>query len=234
MLSVIHPISLSEQVVEQVRTAIIEGHLKPGDRITEAMLTEMLGISRTPIREALILLVREGLIVSAPNRATFVRAFTSADVMEIFTFRTALENFAGGLAMANPVTPSDVQYLRGSIAAQQTALASNDLKTVRSTDMAFHEYLVMRSGHAILLRNWREIVAQIAAVLYLRAEAIRDYDETQSIRDHSAIVDAYEARDIERLQTLNQQINQRVAAECIRAVQTSSPPDVPSRRKRNT
>lgn len=226
----IHSSSLSEQVVKRVRAAIIEGYLKPGDRITEAMLTEMLGISRTPIREALILLAREGLLVTEANKATFVRVFNSKDVTEIFTFRTTLENFAGELLISS-LNAEDIQHLHSSIEQQQTALQAGEFKTVRSIDMAFHEYLVSRSGHMLLLRNWREMVAQIAAVLYLRAEAIRDYDEYQSIRDHTAIVNAYEIHDLERLKSLNQQINKRVAAECIRALQAVSGSDNGTQRR---
>lgn len=95
LLSQIRPISLREQVVEQVRTAIIEGRLKPNDHITEATLTSQLGVSRTPVREALILLEREGLVVESPNRGCFVRAFTEGDIRDIFSMRTTLENFAG-------------------------------------------------------------------------------------------------------------------------------------------
>ncbi len=219
-LPITRPTSLSEQVVEQVRTAIIEGRLKHGDRITEAMLTEMLGISRTPIREALILLAREGLIVNAPNRATFVRVFSASDVEQIFSFRTTLENFAGELTIGK-LSPMDIDWLHASIEKQRAALHADDFKAVRSVDMAFHEYLVVRSDHPILLRAWREIVAQIAAVLYLRAEAIHDYDEYQSLRDHAAIVEAYQSRDLAHLKMLNEQINQRVAAECVRAVESA-------------
>ncbi len=217
-LPFIHPVSLREQAVEQIRIAIIEGRLKPNDHITENTLTSQLGVSRTPVREALILLEREGLVVAAPNRGCFVRAFTVKDVQEIFTLRTMLENFAGMLAM--PVlSAKDYGHLRNSIRQQQYALTRQDFKSVRTIDMAFHQYIVERAAHTILFRNWREIVAQIAAVLYLRAEAIADYDEFQSLKDHTSIVEAFEAHDLERLQALNVQINQRVASECQRAIE---------------
>jgi DNA-binding GntR family transcriptional regulator len=217
-LPIIHPINLREQVVDQIRIAIIEGRLKPNDHITENTLTSQLGVSRTPVREALILLEREGLIVSSPNRGCFVRAFSPKDVQEIFTLRTTLENFAGTLAISL-FNADDYAHLRSSIQQQEAALKRKDLKGVRSIDMAFHQYIVARAGHEMLFRNWREIVAQIAAVLYLRAEAIADYDEFQSIKDHTALVEAFEAHDLARLTTLNASINQRVAAECQRAVE---------------
>ncbi|MBI1277477.1 MAG: GntR family transcriptional regulator [Anaerolineaceae bacterium] len=216
-LSQIRPINLREQVVQEIRTAIIEGRIKPNDHITEAVLTEQLGVSRTPVREALILLEREGLVVAAPNRGCFVKAFTVRDVSEIFTMRTMLENFAGELIIQD-LDETDFQYLRVSIAQQKLAIESNDFKKVRSIDMAFHQYLVTKSNHDLLIRNWSAIVAQIAAVLYLRAEAIHDYDESQSIKDHMSIVDAYEKRDVGELKRLNHLINSRVSGECQRSV----------------
>src|SRR3954471_5557932 len=96
-LSQIRTVSLREQVVQQIRTAIIEGRIKPNDHLTEMTLTEQLGVSRTPIREALILLEREGLVIAAPNRGCFVRAFSEQDVDEVFSMRATLENLAGKL-----------------------------------------------------------------------------------------------------------------------------------------
>ena len=213
----IRPVNLREQVVQQIRTAIIEGRIKPNDHLTEMALTEQLGVSRTPIREALILLEREGLVVAAPNRGCFVRAFSEQDVSEIFSYRTVLESFAGKLIIGK-LDERDFRHLYASTESQREAIQANNFKQVRAIDMAFHEYLIRKSSHALLIRNWMEIVAQIAAVLYLRAEAIPDYDEYQSIHDHTAIVEAYKVGDLEQLMRLSEQINLRVAGECQRAV----------------
>src|SRR5579864_3217500 len=201
-LNQVRVLSLREQVVEQIRAAIIERRFNPGDRITEALLTEELGVSRTPVREALILLEREGLIISEPNHGSMVRAFTERDVDDIFSMRTALENFAGELAM-DKLDNNDFSVLYESIDLQKQAIQHSDFKRVRTIDMAFHRSLIERSDHRLLIRQWSELVAQIAAMLYLRAEAIPDYDEYQSINDHTAIVQAYQTHDLSRLRTLN-------------------------------
>jgi len=216
-LTEIRAINLREQVAQQIRAAIIEGQIKPNDHITETTLTEQLGVSRTPVREALILLEREGLVIAAPNRGCFVRAFTQKDVEEIFTMRVALENLAARINVGQ-FHEVDYQHLYESIRSQRAVIERNDFKQLRAIDMAFHEYLIRRTKHSLLIRNWTEIVAQVAAVLYLRAEAIPDYDEYQSIRDHTAIVESYQARNLEHLTKLNEQINQRVAQECKQAV----------------
>src|SRR5215213_1124036 len=178
----IRPVNLRERVADQIRTAIIEGRLKPNDHVVEAVLTQQLGVSRTPVREALILLEREALIVSVPNRGCFVRAFNEEDVTALFTMRTTLENFAGELVLER-LSDEDFTHLENLIDVQKHAIEQQDFKKVRSTDMSFHQYLIDFSEHPLLRRSWQEIVAQIAAVLYLRAEAYREYDEFQAISD---------------------------------------------------
>jgi DNA-binding GntR family transcriptional regulator len=219
LLNEIRPINLREQVVEQVRTAIIEGQLKPGDHMVEARLTKQLGVSRTPLREALILLEREGLVESSPNRGTFVRRFAEADIDIIFSMRIALENFAAELIIKK-LSSSDVEKLETLISEQRRHIRTKDFKNVRSTDMQFHRYLIERSSHPLLIRNWSEIVAQIAALLYMRAEAMPNYNESFAIADHQKIVQAYKEKNVAKVKTLNKQINERVGNECRQALQT--------------
>lgn len=227
-LTEIRPINLREQVVELVRTAIIEGRLKPGDHMVEAQLTKQLGVSRTPLREALILLEREGLVESIPNRGTFVRSFSESDIEMIFSMRIALENFAAE-RIIQELGQDDFKALEELIKEQRNFIRKKDFKNVRLTDMAFHRYLVARSHHPLLQRNWSEIVAQIAALLYMRAEAMPSYQEELALSDHHDIIDAYQKRDLSKLKRINQQINERVAKECLeslsklRAVPASEP-----------
>ncbi len=210
--------SLREKVAEQIRTAIIEGRLKPNDHIVESSLTQQLGVSRTPVREALILLEREALIVSYPHRGSYVRAFNTDDVEAIFTMRTTLENFAAELIM-DRLSEDDFAQLERLIERQRRFIDQGDFKQVRSTDMSFHAYLVNHAGHPVLYRNWQEIVAQVAAVLYLRADALADMDEYRAISDHQAIVAALRKGDMEHLRAENKRINRRVMDECKLALQ---------------
>jgi DNA-binding GntR family transcriptional regulator len=210
--------SLRDEVVRQIRQAIIEGRLKPGDHIVEKNLTSELRVSRTPVREALILLEREGLVVSEPNRGSFVRVFSVDDVTYIFSMRTVLENFAAEL-IVDKLEQSDYDYLRNLVNRQHRAIESGDFKQVRSIDMSFHEFFIERSEHPLLMRMWMELVAQIAALLFMRAEAIPDYDEFLAVADHGQILAAYEARDLEAAKAENARINDRVASECRRSIQ---------------
>jgi DNA-binding GntR family transcriptional regulator len=217
LFSQIRPLNLRDQVAEQIRTAIIEGRLKPNDHISENALTDELGVSRTPIREALIILEREALIVSVPHRGCFVRAFTEEDVAALMTMRTTLENFAAELNIQQ-LTDADYIHLDTLIEMQRRYIEQGDFKQVRSTDMSFHQFLINYTNHPLLMRSWQSIVAQIAATLYLRADAQPGYDEYEAIRDHQKIVEAYRARDLARVMAENRRINARVAGECVAAV----------------
>lgn len=211
--SQIQPISLRDQVVQQVRTAIIEGRLKPKDHVTEAALTRELGVSRTPVREALILLEREGLIVFMPNRGSFVRAFDSTAIDEIFSSRRILEDFAAE-QIATRLTENDFAHLNSLIEQQRAAIDTQAMQAVRALDVAFHRYLIDLSGHSWLIRCWGELVVQVAALIHLRAAGLKTYDEYWAIEDHRAILDAYRSQDIALIQSVNQRINARVAREC--------------------
>lgn len=214
--SLIRPISFRDQVVEQVRTAIIEGRLKPNDHITEMELTAELGVSRTPVREALILLQSEGLILLTPHRGAFVRAFDEKAVDEIFSSRITLENFAAELVI-NKLDSLDFSHLTEQNERLRLAMDERDFKRVRSTDMEFHHYLIQRTQHSWLIRSWDELVAQVAALLYIRAEGL-EYDEYRAIRDHAAIIDALKSRDLEAVHAANREINRRVAGEVVAAM----------------
>lgn len=217
LFSHIRAVSLREQVAEQIRTAIIEGRLKPNDHVVETALTQELGVSRTPIREALILLEHEALIVTVPHRGAFVRAFNTGDVEALFSMRTTLENFAAELIYER-LDAADYDELQRLIETQKRYIEQGNVRLVRRTDMSFHQYLVDESSHPVLMRHWQEIVAQIAAVLYLRAESRPNYDESLAISDHQRILEAYKARDLAQIKAENVRINRRVCDECVAAV----------------
>src|SRR5690606_20108671 len=170
------------------------------------------GVSRTPIREALILLEREALIVSQPHRGRFVRVFTAEDVRSVMSMRTTLENFAAELTVGR-LNEDDFNHLQSLIDAQRAYFEEQAFQRARSTDMAFHRYIINRTDHPVLMRSWQEIVAQIAALLDLRADYDPEYNERRAIEDHQAILDAYRSGDLALISAHNRRINDRVAGE---------------------
>lgn len=201
------------RVMDQVHNAIIQGHLKPGDHVTEEYLTAKLGVSRTPIREALILLQNEGLVVHYPNRGFFVKAFSPQDIDEIFTMRTALENLTAELII-DRLRDSAFQALNALIMDQESCLRRGETDKARLADMQFHQYLVDYSNHSILIRQWGTIVAQVAAILNIRGEAFEAFDEFLAIHEHRDILAAYKRRDIDAVRSINRVINERESARC--------------------
>lgn len=217
-LFAIRPVTLRHQVIEQIRAAIIEGELHPDDHVTEASLTEKLGVSRVPVREALILLESEGLIVSIPNRGNFVRAFTDKDVDEVLSMRTVLENFAAEI-LIDTLNIADFRHLRRLIDDITHAIDERSFSVARRIDMTLHTYLIERTEHDLLIKNWSQLVAQIAALLHIRNQTMPDYPElTATHSDHLAIIEAYESRDLERVQQLHRDINLRFRNECKQAL----------------
>ena len=101
---------LREVVSETLRQAIQDGVLKPGERLMEIPLAEELGVSRTPIREAIRKLELEGFVVMIPRRGTYVANISLKDITQVFEIRSALEELAAGLA-AERITEEEIETL---------------------------------------------------------------------------------------------------------------------------
>ncbi len=119
LIDPVKAITLRDLVYDQIRQAILERRLKPGDHMREQELTKMLSVSRTPLREALGLLERDGLVVNYPNRGWFVTKFSSAEISEIFVLRSGLESMAADL-MIDRLNEEDLAELEAMIEAQST------------------------------------------------------------------------------------------------------------------
>jgi DNA-binding GntR family transcriptional regulator len=154
-LSTIERRSLPEAIASELRRAIFAGELT-GRALPEARLATQMGVSRAPVREAMLQLEREGLIEFDPNGRTRVRALSAKDYDEIVTTRIALESMAASLAAAQ-WTPEDTAAVEGNLAAQRRAATLADLSRL---DVEMHEYILRRSGNSRLLALWRCIQPQ--------------------------------------------------------------------------
>jgi len=137
----VKPVTLREQVYAQIRQAIFERTLKPGDHIQERELTPLLNISRTPLREALGLLERDGLVQYFPNRGWFVTKYTPPEIEEIFAIRSGLENLAADLIIER-LTETDFADLQARIDELGEAIRADDVPRKYRLDMEFHQRLV--------------------------------------------------------------------------------------------
>ena len=131
---------LREVVCESLREAIRNGVLKPGERIMEIQLAEELGVSRTPVREAIRKLELEGYVVMMPRRGTYVASMSIRDINEIFEIRTALESLSNGLA-ADHITDDELEHLQRLLVIIGGYIKEGNIEKIVETDIEFHDLM---------------------------------------------------------------------------------------------
>ncbi len=161
--------SLAEDATARIRRAIVAGEVMAGAALSEDGLAVQLGVSRVPVREALIQLEQEGLVEFDQRGRCRVRTFTEEDLEELYSMRCTLEVMAARL-VAKRITKADVQALEGMIHEQQ---ATEDLTELSLLDVAFHDRIIQTARHRPLAVCWRTIRSQIEVWLALthRAQA---------------------------------------------------------------
>lgn len=178
-----------------LREAILSGELRPGDPLVETDLAKQLGISRAPVREALQILGKEGLVDIRSYHSTTVRRMTRTDIEELYSMRTLLECFALRRMMAR-ANPDDVATLRAHYDVMLTAGQAQNIKRMNELDRAFHNDLIALSGHSLLISMWQTVAMRVQQVMALRNR--RNTDVTQIARNHLPIIEAIEAGEVEQ------------------------------------
>jgi GntR family transcriptional regulator of gluconate operon len=149
------PRLLAEDAAESIRTAILTGQLKPGERLVEAKVASQLNVSRGPVREALKLLGAEGLVRDEPRRGALVLSLTPDDVREIYDLRAALEARAAR-RVAQAARPASLRSLRKAYAEMERLAERDDPTGFARADLKFHETICQLSGnqrlHAMFVR----------------------------------------------------------------------------------
>jgi DNA-binding GntR family transcriptional regulator len=157
------PQPLNELAEEAIRTAIIEGQLKFGDHLSEARLSRMLGISKTPVREALLKMKAEGLIETYPKRGTYVFRVRPQDIDALFEMREVLELAAVRLGLARN-RDALAASLSAIVATMRKALDTNDFRAYQRLDAEFHRAIVESAANAYLDEAYAQIAAKIATL----------------------------------------------------------------------
>ncbi|MCR5833429.1 MAG: GntR family transcriptional regulator [Selenomonadaceae bacterium] len=178
---------LRETVCEVLRDAIKRGVLEPGERLMEVQLAEELGISRTPVREAIRKLEQEGYVIMIPRRGTYVSSISIHDVKEIFEIRTALESLSIGLATMR-IEPEELEKLRTKLEEIKGYIESNDIDKIVETDIEFHGllYQVSRNDRLVsIINNLKEQLARYRTLSMSYPGRLRE-----TFEEHTAIVKA--------------------------------------------
>jgi len=174
-----------------LRGSILRGELEPGSEVSQVQLATQLGVSRTPLREALRLLQREGLIESRPNRRVRVAPLSIEDFDELYALRLAVESTALKLSVPR-LTPEELADLEGQMAQMAHYAAAADYERWEVPHRAFHAGLVGHSG-ARMMRTIAELSDHATRYrwLYMSGSPARELADAE----HRAILDAVQARD---------------------------------------
>ena len=201
---------LRDVVLNTLRQAILKGELKPGERLMEIALAEKLGVSRTPIREAMRKLEQEGLVVMIPRRGAQVANITEKDLNDVLEVRIALENVAIEKA-CDRMSEEEMGRLWLAAKEFEHTIAEGNLVKLAEADVAFHEIIYKASDNKRLiqvLNNMREQIYRYR-VEYLKEGETRDL----LVKEHEELTKAIRERDVERAKQLSFQHieNQRMA-----------------------
>jgi DNA-binding GntR family transcriptional regulator len=148
---------LRDLVVEAIRDAIIQGKLKPGDKIPEVELAEQLGVSRTPIREAIRILEQQGLVKTRPKNGTYIARLNPDELRDSLLVRAALEELAVRQALAQATEETWLALcdaLENVVAAMKDALEGGDKIAEIELDTKFHTLLIDGASNNYLSRTW--------------------------------------------------------------------------------
>ncbi|HHW10968.1 MAG TPA: GntR family transcriptional regulator [Firmicutes bacterium] len=185
---------LRELVFETLREAIIGGKLKPGERLMEVQLAEELGVSRTPVREAIRKLELEGFVVMIPRKGAYVADISLKDIADVFELRRSLEALAAELA-AERATEEEIENMERLLLELANVIEERDVEKIVEIDTRFHAALYTAS------RNRR-----LGDILSLLGELIQRYRTRTlsnparmkiALEEHRSIVEALAARDAE-------------------------------------
>ena len=185
---------LRDVVFHTLREAILKGELKPGERLMELQLASKLGVSRTPIREAIRMLELEGLAVTFPRKGAEVAKMTEKDMEDVLQIRRALDELAVGLACDN-MTEEKLEQLYKAMIRFEESTRSGDVKQTAQTDMEFHEVIYEAADNPKLvnmLNNLREQMYRYR-VEYLKNDDVYP----RLIEEHKKIYEGLKQKDKE-------------------------------------
>jgi DNA-binding GntR family transcriptional regulator len=219
--------SLSALAAEQIRAMIVTGKFKLGDALSEERLAGTLGMSRTPVREALTALNLQGLITILPQRGSFVFKPTEADVQELCEFRALIETRALWLASLRDRNGT-LASLREAQARMEAAHGDGDFRASAQADSDFHDAIVRGAGNQYLIQAYGLIAGQIGAVRSMLLDPADVW--WASAREHVEIIDAFAAGDLPMAEAglarhcMQMRPRYRIVVQTLAAAEDDEPP----------
>lgn len=202
--------SLHDELVTRLRQAIVDGTLKPGAKVPERELCEQLGVSRTPLREALKVLANEGLIMLESNRGARVSSVTMEELEAVFPVIAVLEGLAGKLACEN-ASDDQIAQLTSLHLDMSGHYEAGDKAAYFQSNRDIHNALFVAAGNPVLSQHYAMLSSRIERARLLANVSTQRWAE--AVNEHRAIIDAIEKRDGERLcRLLNSHLNNKLSA----------------------
>lgn len=192
-----HSASLHQDLLEQLRDYITEGHLAPGSRVPERDLCEKFEVSRTPLREALKVLASEGLIDLLPNRGARIRQFSEADIRNLFELMSGLDFVAGRLACAR-ISNEGIATIERMHLEMYTHYLRQELTEYFRLNQSIHQAIVDGAGNPLLSANYAHLNSVVRRLRY-SANLVRRDRISDAMREHEAMVDALRRRSANEL-----------------------------------
>jgi DNA-binding GntR family transcriptional regulator len=190
---------LRDVVFKTLRDAILRGDLKPGERLMEMHLAEELGVSRTPIREAIRMLEQEGLAITIPRKGAQVAGMTEKDLYDVLEIRDALDELAVSKA-CEKVNKKSLSKLAEAMRDFEKSVASGNVRAIVSSDERFHDVIYAMTDNPKLVN----IVSNLREQMYrYRYEYVKDNaDYRQLVSEHTCIVDGLRRQDKEYVKSV--------------------------------
>ena len=189
---------LRDMVFDVLMSAIMQGQLSPGERLLEVQLADEMGVSRTPVREAIRRLELEGFVVMVPRKGAYVAGLSINDVEEVYEIRTVLETLAVRLA-AQRMQPADYAQLDDLSEKMRATWQEGNVDNWGSLDASFHELLYKFSRNERLVAMMNNIMEQLSRyrIISLANVEVRH----NSLSEHQELIEALKRRDSEAAAT---------------------------------
>lgn len=207
---------LREVVFETLRQAIISGLFKPGERLMEVQLAEQMGVSRTPVREAIRKLELEGFVAMVPRKGAYVSGISVKDIIDVFEVRASLEGLAASLA-AERITEEELKELEKSLLQSSEVITGENINIFVEKDTNFHELLYRYSKNQRLANIITHLKEQIQR---FRTTSLSLPGRTKdAVDEHKKIVEAISDRNAELAYTLAREHIESAEQSFLKALQ---------------
>ncbi len=183
---------LREVIFESLRQAIIMGELKPGERLMEIQFAEKMGVSRTPVREAIRKLELEGLVIMIPRKGAHVAELSAKDIINVLEIRSSLEGLATKLA-AQRINEEELNELRKTVAEFSEYMKENNVQELVKKDVKIHDLIYRAAKNDKLIPIITNLKDQVHR---FRVAYLKDYNTSKElVKEHQDIYNAIEKRD---------------------------------------